>query len=176
MIVGVDPDNTDLSPEERDKVIVKAIVRLQVACHFKSVTKREDGTIQVIFSDGEGYEYDVYLKDGLVFTSYDNIDRSGMKHETFTPCKGHYDPHKWRSLCHEGCGCPCALSQGFLETPEPHSASYSSHCKDYDETKVIPDPPYVPRPYIPPSSTRGPIGMTGPAPPKGVLVPPIIKE
>lgn len=81
MIVGVDPNNTDLSQEERDNIVIKSLIRLQITGWVKEILKWEDGFIQITFCDGEGYEYDFYMRDGLVHIEDDGKNRSLMKYE-----------------------------------------------------------------------------------------------
>lgn len=169
MIVGVDPKNTELSCEERDKVVVKSLVKLQIGSRLSCLRKWEDGLIAVTFWAEEGYTDAFYVRDGLVETEpRERVDPPNFK---ICPCKVDARPHQWASLCYEGCGCPCALGQGYMSSQPVLSSRhpYTSHCRDFDKSKVVPDAPYVPSSRTTltgATGPRGPTGCTGPPPPK----------
>lgn len=137
MIIGVDPKHTTLSDEERNKVIVRSLIRLGLG-RLDHINNWSDGLIEVIFRTSEDYIHPYIIRDGLVEVSLNPREaEDGLSYQLVTWCLA-LDSHLGiGSLCYEGCGCSCTISHGYTDNkPREPTRAYSAHCRGVDLSKT----------------------------------------
>lgn len=131
MIVGIDPHTTLLSPEERDKVIVRTLLALGPG-RFSHVKKWDDGILEVVFRNSDDY---YILREGLVEVS--STPREGKGYSIVGPCLATRDLGIG-SLCYEECGRSCIVAEGYVPSlNRDESLKYSAHCRGVDLSRTL---------------------------------------
>lgn len=134
MIVGVDPQTTLLSLQERDKVIVRTLLKLCLG-RFRYVKKWDDGILEVVFQTSDDYEHYYIIREGLV--EFSSTPREGKDYSIIGSCLATRDLGIG-SLCYEECGCSCIIAEGYeSNTGRDESLKYSAHCRGVDLSRTL---------------------------------------